>query len=44
MKKTDKPRRTSQKDDYAIRRAVMRSHTSSCRKISTNLLKNGTDN
>ena len=43
MKKTDKPRRTSQKDDYAIRRAVMPSHTSSYRKLTTNLLKNGID-
>ena len=43
MKKTSRLRKTSQKNDYAIRQAVMQSPTSSCQKIRVNLLKNGTN-
>ena len=43
MKKTGRPRKTSRRDDPAIRRAVMRSPTSSCLKIRANSLKNITD-
>ena len=42
MKKTGGPCKTSRKNDHAIRQAVMRSPTSSC-KTRANLLKNGTD-
>ena len=38
MKKTGRPRKTSRRDDHAIRRAVIQFPTSSC-KIRANLLK-----
>ena len=43
MKKTDRPRKTSRRDDHAVRQAVMGSPTSSFRKIRANSLKNGTN-
>ena len=43
MKKTGRPRKTSQRSYHVIRQTVMRSPNTSCRKIRANFLNNGTD-
>ena len=42
-KKGGRPRKTTARDDIAMKRFVARSPTSSCKKVRANLLRKGTD-
>ena len=42
-KKSGRPRKTTARDDIAMKRIVAHSPTSSCKKVRANLLRKGTD-
>ena len=42
-KKSGRPRKTTARDDIAMKRIVVRSPTSSCKKVRANLLRKDTD-
>ena len=43
QKKSGRPRKTTARDDIAMKRFVAHSPTSSCKKVRANLLRKGTD-